>query len=314
MKFIINSLISAAVAFFCLLPLDTFAKTPLKVHVSILPQKYFVERVGRDRVKVDVLLRPGKNPATYAPTPDQIKTLLSSDLYFRIGVPFENSILHKIESIAGTTVIDTRQGIDLREMAEHYHEGKDLDTALKIQPNDTDRHDNEKQHAPVGRDPHIWMSPALVKTQAHTIFKALSRIDPAGKDGYKTNYDLFVKDLDALDNRFKTALQDHKGENLFVFHPSFGYLTDAYGLKQIAVETMGKAPKGKALSNIIKLAKQQNARVIFVQPQFDVNAAQKIASAINGAVVSIDPLAYDYLANMENIVQTIAKTLQDKHE
>nr|MDA3787192.1 zinc ABC transporter substrate-binding protein [Desulfobacula sp.] len=117
-------------------------------------------------------------------------------------------------------------------------------------------------------------------------------------------------DLDDLDNRLKTVLKDLKGGNLFVFHPAFGYFTDAYGLKQIAVEAMGKAPKGKALSEIIKLAKKEKTRVIFVQPQFDRNAAQKIASAINGAVVSIDPLAYDYLANMENIAQSIAGALK----
>jgi zinc transport system substrate-binding protein len=73
---------------------------------------------------------------------------------------------------------------------------------------------------------------------------------------------------------------------------------------------MGKAPKGKTLSKIIKLAKQQNARVIFAQPQFDRNAAQKIASAINGRVVTLDPLAYDYLANMDKMAQTITGALK----
>jgi zinc transport system substrate-binding protein len=72
---------------------------------------------------------------------------------------------------------------------------------------------------------------------------------------------------------------------------------------------MGKAPKGKDLSRMIKQAREENARVIFVQPQFDRNAAQKIASAIQGAVVSIDPLAYDYLGNMENMAQVIAREL-----
>jgi len=50
-----------------------------------------------------------------------------------------------------------------------------------------------------------------------------------------------------------------------------------------------------------------------VQPQFDRNAAKKIASAINGAVVSIDPLAFNYLANMENIAQNIIKALPRQH-
>lgn len=282
-----------------LVPINTFAMSPIKVHVSILPQKYFVERIGRDHVKIDVLVKPGKNPATYSPSPDQIKKLMSSDVYFRIGVPFENGILHKIQSISKARIVDTRKGIVLRKMGNHPHDKK------------SSTHDTKGYHDSVGRDPHIWMSPLMVKAQANTIFQTLSNIDPDNKDKYKKNYDVFAKDLNKLDNRLKTTLKDLNGETLFVFHPSFGYFTDAYGLKQVAIETMGKAPKGKSLSTIIKQAKKQKARVIFVQPQFDRNAAQKIASAIHGAVVPIDPLAYDYLANMENIAQTIMRALEN---
>ena len=276
-----------------LLPLNCFAKAPINVHVSILPQKYFVERIGGNLVKVNVLVKPGKSPATFSPSPDQIKKLAASKVYFRIGVPFENSILDKIKSIAGLQIVDTRQDIALRVMKGHHH------------------HDDEKSHdQKIGNDPHIWMNPLLVKTQAHTIFKALARIEPDKEDTYEKNYILFAKDLDKLDHRLKTALKNIEGENLFVFHPSFGYFSDAYNLKQIAVESMGKAPKGKALSFIIKSAKKQKARVIFAQPQFDRNTAQKIASAINGVVVFIDPLAYDYISNMEKIAHTITRTLK----
>jgi zinc transport system substrate-binding protein len=292
MKIFIKYYILVIVALIWLLPLNLFAGTSLNVHVSILPQKYFVERIGKDKVNIDVLVKPGKSPTTYSPSPDQMKKLASADVYFRIGVPFENGILHKIKSIAGVMIVDTRKGIVLRRMAEHHHKDTDRDKSI-------------------GKDPHIWMSPLIVKIQAHTIFQTLSNIDPANRNEYKKNYELFVKDLDQLDHRLKTLLKDLKGENLFVFHPSFGYFTDAYGLKQIAVETMGRSPKGKALSNIIKLAKKQKTRIIFAQPQFDRNTAQKIASAINGAVVSIDPLAYDYMANMENIARSISRVLKN---
>jgi zinc transport system substrate-binding protein len=273
-----------------LLPLTTFAKPVLNVHVSILPQKYFVERIGQDLVNVHVLVKPGKSPATYSPSPDQIKKLTTSDVYFRIGVPFENSILEKIKSIARVRLVDTRQGIPLRRMENRHKKGLKKNTQL-------------------GNDPHIWMSPVLVKIQAHTIFTTFSSMDPENTDIYKKNYMLFIKDLDVLDHRLKTAFKNLAGETLFVFHPSFGYLTDAYNLKQIAVESMGKSPKGKALSNIIKSAKKQKTRVIFAQPQFDQNTAEKIASAINGVVVFINPLAYDYLVNMETIALSITRGL-----
>ncbi len=186
-----------------LLPGNAFATSPLKVHVSILPQKYFVERIGRDLVMVDVLVKPGKSPATYSPSPDQIKKLTTSDVYFRIGVPFENSFLNKIKSISRVMLVDTRKDIVLRMMEGHDH------------------HDGRDQNKGIGNDPHIWMSPLLVKTQARTIFETLSSMDPDNRNIYKKNYNLFINDLDAIDHDLKKALENFKGENLFVFHPSF---------------------------------------------------------------------------------------------
>lgn len=278
-----------------LFPMTIFADTAIKVHVSILPQKYFVEKIGRDKVKVDVLVKPGKSPATYAPSPDQIKKLGMSDIYFKIGVPFENGILNKIRSMNKTKIIDTNKDVVLRDMTKHSHEKKL----------------NHNSHA-AGKDPHTWMNPLIVKRQSRTIFQTLSKFDPGSREYYKKNYLNFIKDLNKLDKRLHTILNELKGENLFVFHPFLGYFTEAYGLHQIAIETMGKAPKGKELSRIIKLAKKEGIKKIFVQPQFDRNAADKIASVINGRVISIDPLAYDYLDSMENIAQTIARELKNQ--
>lgn len=289
------------------LPLDILAEPSLNIHVSILPQKYFVEAIGSDHVKVDVLVKPGKNPATYSPSPTQIKKLISSDIYFRIGMPFENGFLNKIGTISGARVVDTRNGIKLRHMKDdHSHDDHSLHEGPEHDP------DKEDPHKHMGLDPHTWMNPLMVKQQAFTIFQALSHMDPVNEADYKNNYDRFSKNLENLDHHLKGLLKEVKGENLFVFHPSFGYFTDAYGLEQIAIETMGKSPRGKTLSKIIKMAKKQKAKVIFVQPQFDRRTAVKIAAAIKGTVVPIDPLAYNYPENMERMAKTITKALKNK--
>ena len=276
-----------------------FAQEKLQVHVSIMPQKYFVERITGDLAEVAVLVTPGKSPATYSPTPAQIRKLAGADLYFRIGVPFENGFMHKIASIApGTRVVDTRKGIILRAMEDHVHEQDHHGEHGPANDGKADHHahgeksDSEgMKDAAAGKDPHIWMSPLLVKQQASTMTDALIEQAPAHAARFRKNLDAFTRDLDQLHIRLKTILAPLAGQNFFVFHPAFGYLADDYSLVQIPVETMGRAPKGKELSAIIKLAKAEKVRVIFVQPQFDQQAAQKIAEAVNGAVVSINPLA-----------------------
>jgi len=280
-------------------PANTLAlpgKNIINIYVSILPQKYFVEKIAGKYARVQVLVKPGKNPATYFPSPQQIKKLTASDIFFKIGVPFENGLMDKIKNISDKIkIVDTRKGIVLRQMNSHDHV-------------DTD-HDNKTENTHTGKDPHIWMSPLLVKKQATTMAEALIRFDPDNSTLYKQNLVLFIRELDFLHKRLTTVLKPFKGKNIFVFHPVFGYFTDTYDLNQVAIETMGKSPKGKALSAIIKKAKSEETRVLFVQPQFDRNAAQKIARAINGTVVSIDPLAFDYIANMEKIAQAIGSNL-----
>jgi zinc transport system substrate-binding protein len=72
-------------------------------------------------------------------------------------------------------------------------------------------------------------------------------------------------------------------------------------LRQKAIEFEGKRPKAKALAQFIKTAKKENVQVIFVQPQFDRNTARKIAKSIKGKVITLDPLAKNYLQNMERM-------------
>lgn len=274
------------------LPLNVSAQKPLTVFVSILPQKYFVQRIAGENAQVHVLVKPGKSPETYSPSPHQIKELAAADIYFPIGISFENSILPKIAAISQTIeIVDTREGLTFRHMGESHGHG---------------------DHDHTGKDPHTWMSPLLVKIQARTMAEALIKLDPENKSLYEQNLAAFARDLGDLHLRLQDLLERFKGEALFVFHPVFGYFTDLYGLRQVAVETMGKAPKGKQLSAMIQMAKTEKARVLFVQPQFDRNTAQKIAAAINGTVVTVDPLGFDYLTNMEAIAQAIVSSLQPK--
>lgn len=269
---------------------------PLNVFVSIMPYAYFAKRICGDRISVEVLVPPGKNPSNYSPTPFQIKKLKKSKLFFRAGVPFEHSLIPKIETSGNRLkIIDTRKGIKLREIDAGHHHIK---------------RGNHKDHMTAyGKDPHIWMDPLLAIKVAENIYHAIVNLYPEGKKEFENNFKVFTADMIALNKKISEKLAPFKGRSIFVFHPAFGYFTDAYGMKQIAVETEGKPPKGKNLSFIIKKAKKENIRVVFAQPQFDTNAAQKIAKAINGKVVFLNPLAKDYIRNLEAVTERIAEAM-----
>jgi len=282
---------------------------PLSVIVSIMPQSYFIERIGGSRVSVEVLVLPGENPATYKPSPVQMSSIVKSDIFFRIGVPFEEVLLPKIKIIAKKLqIVDTRKGIKLRRLKVRF-DHQDNHAKMDGEHADQDEGENTNTHGFEGNDPHIWLSPQLVKKQAETIWSTLVRFDPAGEEEYTANFKNFIRDIEVVQRKIAEALAPFRGESFYVFHPSFGYFADEYGLRQVAVEIEGKSPKGKDLARFIKRAKREKVRIVFVQPQFDQSAAGKIAQAINGKVISIDPLAGDYLINLEEMSRRISKAL-----
>lgn len=164
-------------------------------------------------------------------------------------------------------------------------------------------------HDEGGKDPHIWLNPRWMKMQARTIADTLIELDPGAEARFEANYAALARDLDALDASLRAALAPVQGGTLFVFHPAWGYFADEYGLVQTAIETEGKAPTAQQLARLIEQAKAADVRVIFVQPQMSTQSAQAVAEAIGGAVVPINPLARDYIANLEAVASSIRAAL-----
>jgi zinc transport system substrate-binding protein len=268
----------------------TAAKSPVRVFVSVMPQKTFVEKVGAAQVQVQVMVAPGHSPATYEPTPRQVAALAQADLYVRTGVPFENAWMARIRAAnPRMRVLDNREGLILREAVEHAHH-----------PGHEDHGDGAAQ------DAHIWTSPLLAKRMAQQIKAVLTELDPSHAAEFAAHYAAFAAELDQLDQDIRQQLAPLKERRFMVFHPAWGYFAEAYGLRQVAIEQQGKEPGAKALATLIEQARTAGIRVIFVQPQFNRKAAQQVAQAIGGRVEALDPLAADYLANMRRVAALLA--------
>jgi len=294
----------------------------LQVFVSILPQKYFVERITGDKIDVKVLVKPGESPATYNPTPQQMKGLTEAQIYFRIGVPFEQAWLSKIQNNnQELKIIDTRQNIELMEMdnfaeiSQEYlkqNEGKFLKTEVDPHYYEHNKFDFKYDSTAVVMDPHIWLSPELVKIQTETIYRALIELDSENAPFYQSNLAHFHHDLDKLSVEIETALASIKNRRFLVFHPSWGYFARQFNLKQIPIEIHGKTPGMKMITDIILFSKLENLEVIFVQEQFSTHEAEAIAEVLNARVIKIDPLAENYLNNMRNIAHTFKEQLEQE--
>jgi len=276
------------IVFFLLMVLSAMGfSQPLQVAVSIDPQRFLVERIGGDTIKVVTIVPAGKNPHSYEPTPSQMKELSRSVVWFIIRIEFEQAIMPKIKSLyPHIRIVDTSIGIKRRIMREE----------------ELDKHDHDHDHDEVGaEDTHIWMSVRLMKNQADVVYKTLVEINPSQKALYKKNYENLLKELNILDKELSRKLAPYKGKEFFIYHPVLGYFADDYGLRQISIEIKGKEPSPSQLAKVINLARKHKVKIIFVQEGFSKKSAETVAKAIGGKVVEINPLTSDYLNMMRKI-------------
>jgi zinc transport system substrate-binding protein len=267
----------------------------LAVTVSVVPQQYFVERIGGEHVAVTVMVGPGDNPTTYEPKPAQLKALSRSAAYFSVGAPFEGVWLDRMAGAnPDMRIVDTIEGIERHPMDTHDH------------------HEGEGQADTVGApDPHVWVSPELVKIQARTIHGALAELDPDNAATYRVNLDAFVNDIDGLISEIRETLVGVEKGKFMVFHPSWGYFAEDFGLEQIAIEIGGQEPSAQEMAGLIDEARAEGIRVIFAQPEFSTVDAETIAEEIGGEVLPISPLAYDWLENLRMVANTFAEVLAE---
>ena len=272
---------------------DLYGAEPfkLKVFTSILPQKYIVEQIAGDLVDVEVLVGPGVSPHTFEPTPQQMSRLSRAAVLFLIGVPFEKSLVERLAAICPDLKISNAdKNVPRRSMSNQ---------------NGDHEHSEDCVHEPGAPDPHIWLDPILTITQAENVAVALREVLPEYKTRIDESLQKLTDELRNLDEELTAKLQPIKGETMLVFHPAFGYFADRYGLKQQAVEIDGKEPGPRQLAELIRYCRLNTIHVVFVQKQFPVAAARTIARAINGAVIQIDPLAEDYVANLRELADSV---------
>jgi len=265
------------------------------VAISILPQQEFVEKIAGDRVSIVVLIPPGASPATHEPTSGQLRDVADAKAYFTVGsgLPFENVWLEKIETVnEDMLIVDCSEGITIMEMHEEEHEAEE------------DGEEGGHDHG--GVDPHIWTSPLNVKIMVENTYLGLIEIDPDNSELYLQNKEAYLKELDEADARIRGILGE-EGGSFMTYHPSWSYFATEYGLDMITIEEEGKEPSPKDMQRLIDEAEEKNINVIFVQAQFSTRSAKAIASAIGGEVVTVDPLAKDYIHNLDTITEAFSQ-------
>ncbi|MBM3435745.1 MAG: cation ABC transporter substrate-binding protein [Bacteroidetes bacterium] len=257
------------------------------ITVSIMPQKFFVEKIAHDKFHINVMIPPGSNHENYDPTPRQIAELDRSFIYFRIGsIEFENTWIAKFKDIyPELRIVDLSLNLELIENAGENHHGHN--------------------------EPHTWMSPVNVKIMAKDICENLAQNDLKNAGFYRFNYKAFVAEIDSINNIIGLKLNDLKSRSFIIYHPALTYFARDFGLHQYPLEIEGKSPSPYIIAQLIELSKKENIKTVVVQKQFDQSKAQMIADETGGKIITIDPTEYLWSDQIVEIAEKLSKALNN---
>ncbi len=265
---------------FLLLLLGGTLQAKTDVLVSITCQKFLVEQIGQEHVSVDVIVPPGANSHTYEPTPRQMVAAQKGKIWFRLGESFEARLLPLLKN---TLIIDQRDGLDL----------------IKAGCGCCNRD---------SYDPHIWLSPRLLKKQAAQIAETLSAYDPEHALIFASNLKNLENALDILDQKCANLLSNCSQKFILLSHPAFGYFCRDYGLYQLSIEMEGREPTPKTLTDLIHKARALNIKTVFLQFQHNPKGGMRVAQEIQANTVYLDPYIENVIENLEAIAHLFAKS------
>ena len=275
------------------------AGDPVQVTVGFYPYEFVASRVGGDDATVVNLTEPGAEPHDLELSPRQVAAVGESDLVV-YSKGFQPAVDEAVEQQAADRALDVLTAVELRESAEH--EGEEP---------------AGEEHADEGADPHVWLDPVRLATIAGAVADELAERAPAKAEGFRARAAELKAELTALDAELRSGLDSCARTQVVTSHDAFGYLTEAYGLEQVALSGLSPDadPSPNRLAEIAALAKASGVTTVFFEELVSPKVAQSLAREVGARATVLSPLegapeTGDYLSAMRTNL-TVLRTALD---
>ncbi|ANU12623.1 metal ABC transporter solute-binding protein, Zn/Mn family [Planococcus halocryophilus] len=284
----------------------------LQVYTTVYPLTYFTERIGGDLINVQSIYPAGSNEHTFEPTQQEMIKLADADLMFSIGLGLEGFIDNAKKTLEN-------ENVEFVATADQITD-EDLEAALGHQEDvNEDAHAEEAEsddgHDHGSTDPHVWMSPVLSEKLVESIKDSLVKADPENAEVYESNYSELIVELETLDRSFDSLAERVSKDTFFVSHAAFGYLSEPYGFKQIAIAGLNSQnePSQKELTEIVDLAKEYDLQYIVFEQNVSSNLTKVIQKEVGAEAIdmhNLGVLTQENIDNEETYFTLMEKNLQ----
>ncbi|MFJ4009851.1 metal ABC transporter substrate-binding protein [Streptomyces sp. NPDC090026] len=297
----------------------------LQVVASFYPMQYLAERIGRDRVAVTTLTKPGVEPHDLELKPRQTAELNDAGLIISLrGV--QPAVDKAIEQAAAPHKVDAADLTELRHFdgSGHDHDGHEGETeAEHAEHADESGHEEHEEHdhgtGGEAADPHLWLDPVKYAEVAEGVGAGFEKADPENAADYRKNTEALVAELTALDAEFEKGLEKASTRTFITTHSAFGYLAARYGLEQEGISGVGpeSEPSPARIKELQEIAEKDKVTTVFFETLASDRTARTLADDTGLATDVLDPLegitdksrGDDYLQVMRANLAALQKAL-----
>ena len=263
--------------------------------------------VGGDKVQVDALAKGYQDPHFVDPKPSFILQVSRADLLIAVGRELEIGWLPPL--------ISSGRNAKIQPGASGYLDASQNVKILEIPTGQITRAMGDVH--PSG-NPHYWLDPDNGRKIAQSIRDKLSELSPNDKAYFAQRYADFDKRLAEAQKKWDATMAPYKGTKLVTYHRSWPNFMERFGLNVIGyVEPKpGIPPSPSHTLDLIGEMKNQDVKLIVVEPYFDLKTPQAIANQVGGKVLVLAPSvggtkeASDYIQLFEYDVNLLASTLK----
>jgi zinc/manganese transport system substrate-binding protein len=256
------------------------ARAALNVITTTEDLASIAREVGGDRIKVESLSRGYQDPHFVEAKPSFVFKLHAADLLIVVGRELEIGWLPPL--------ITQARNPKIQPGADGYLDASLTARILEIPTGQITRAMGDVH--PAG-NPHYWLDPDNGKRIAKAIEKKLSVRDSAGAASYAQREEDFERRLTAADKRWQAQMAPYKGLKVVTYHRSWPNFADHFGLDVMGyVEPRpGIPPSPSHTIDLIKAMKEQNVKIILVEPYFDLKTPNSIARETGAKVLVMPP-------------------------
>jgi zinc transport system substrate-binding protein len=268
---------------------DVWPQKPGKrVLVSFPPLYCLTQKVAGDDANV-LCLMTENSPHHYEVVYTDVLKVRKADLFLCNGLEMDEDFADKLAKTAG---LNKNKVILVADDAIPHEK------LLHIEHEEHDHGKKDKHHHHHGEhDPHVWLSPPLAMDLVDKIASALSKSDPAHKNGYQERAAKYKSDLKKVHEDGLAALKSKKNRKIVSQHDSLRYFAEAFELEivgQIRLQS-GIENDPKQMANLIKECRDKKVAVIAYEPQYPKTEVESLQNTLKGqglnvTLAEVDPL------------------------